>query len=80
MNIKTLAIQPAPVRNDVVEMLEALLAEARAGSVVGFVFVGRSPGESKVGSAGDLDARDIALAIIDMQALLVASRLPGSKG
>jgi hypothetical protein len=50
-----------------VEWLRDALAQAEAGKITGLMFMVIHPGGSIHGSRGRVDARDVALATIDMQ-------------
>lgn len=61
---------------DVVGELRRLLDAAEAGEVVGFVFVAANPlGNCQIGRYGELDDRDIAMAIHDLADELTRVRL-----
>jgi hypothetical protein len=81
--IPTMADEPTPLRpaelepnQHVITTLDGLLARARTGELRSIVFVARLPGGSEADSAGPLDDRDIALAIFDMQSVLMRARFP----
>ena len=56
-----------PVNLGAVEALRELLARAETGEIAGFVFVGICPGRVHlIGRHGDVDERDLALALVDL--------------
>lgn len=66
--------QHAP-REDVIAELTTMLEEAKEGRLIGLVYVARFAGRGTITrDIGDLDDRDISLAIHDMTARLIASR------
>ena len=71
-NVRSLVPEPDP---DVVAAVEEILADVKAGTVRGFMFVALYPSETiRLGVVGDVDDRDLSLGITDMTAILVARR------
>jgi hypothetical protein len=58
----------------VVEAARRLLAEAETGTLRGLTYVAKYPDETRTQITGEVDARDLALALLDMQEELAARR------
>jgi hypothetical protein len=62
-----IAITRVEPNEKVVEALRALLIEAEAGRIRGLIYVAKYPSRSDHEAVGEVDARDVALATLDLQ-------------
>ena len=66
-SVPAIGLAQSGVDESIVEWLREALTAAEAGRITGLVFVVIHPGGCVHGMRGKADARDVALATIDMQ-------------
>lgn len=64
---RVISITRAEPNANVVEVLRKLLADAETGDLRGLIYVGKYAKRSDHEAMGEVDARDVALATLDLQ-------------